>query len=63
MSRVCDICGKKAQVGNLRSHALNATKRRFYPNLHLVRAVVDGEVKKIRVCSSCLKTNKVHKVV
>jgi len=42
---------------------LNATKRRFYPNLHLVRAVVDGEVKKIRVCSSCLKTNKVHKVV
>ncbi|HOT40647.1 MAG TPA: 50S ribosomal protein L28, partial [Candidatus Syntrophosphaera thermopropionivorans] len=40
MSKVCDICGKKAQVGNLRSHALNATKRRFYPNLHLVRAVV-----------------------
>lgn len=63
MSKVCDICGKKAQVGNLRSQALNATKRRFYPNLHLVRAVVDGEVKKIRVCSSCLKTNKVHKVV
>lgn len=63
MSKVCDICGKEAQVGNLRSHALNATKRRFYPNLHLVRAVVDGKVKKVKVCSACLKANKVHKVV
>ncbi|MDI9529819.1 MAG: 50S ribosomal protein L28 [Candidatus Cloacimonadota bacterium] len=63
MSRICDICGKGAQVGNNRSHALNATKRRFYPNLHEVRAIFGDGVKKVKVCSSCLKANKVKKAV
>jgi len=56
MSKVCDICGKTAQVGNHRSHALNATKRRFYPNLHEIRVDGDGGTKKIKVCSSCLES-------
>lgn len=63
MSRICDICGKGAQVGNNRSHALNATKRRFYPNLHEIRAIIGGEIKRVKVCSSCLKANKVRKAV
>lgn len=63
MSRICDICKKQAQVGNHRSHALNATKRRFYPNLHVLRVETEGGVKKMTVCSSCLKANKVKKAV
>lgn len=63
MSRICDICGKQAQVGNHRSHALNATKRRFYPNLQVVKTLIEGHVKKVKVCSSCLKANKVRKAV
>ncbi|HOH98870.1 MAG TPA: 50S ribosomal protein L28 [Candidatus Cloacimonadota bacterium] len=63
MSRICDVCGKTAQVGNYRSHALNATKRRFYPNLHEIRAIVGNGVKRVKVCSSCLKANKVRKAV
>ncbi|MCB5224030.1 MAG: 50S ribosomal protein L28 [Candidatus Cloacimonadaceae bacterium] len=63
MSRICDICGKQAQVGNHRSHALNATKRRFYPNLQQIRAYVGNDIKRVRVCTSCLKANKVRKVV
>ena len=63
MARVCDICGKKPQTGNHRSHALNATKRKFYPNLHKIKAEVDGKVKTIKVCSSCLRANKVMKVI
>jgi large subunit ribosomal protein L28 len=63
MSRICDICGKQAQVGNHRSHALNATKRRFYPNLHEVRAIIGSGIKKVKVCSSSLKANKVRKAV
>ena len=63
MSRICDICGKSAQVGNNRSHALNATKRRFYPNLHEIRAYMNGAVKKVKLCSGCLKANKVRKAV
>ncbi|AAO26816.1 50S ribosomal protein L28 [Buchnera aphidicola str. Bp (Baizongia pistaciae)] len=34
MSKICQITGKKPITGNNRSHAMNATKRRFFPNLH-----------------------------
>ncbi len=63
MSKVCDICGKSAQTGNHRSHALNATKRKFYPNLSTMKAEINGEVKRIKICTKCLKSNKVIKVV
>ncbi len=63
MSRVCDVCGKRAQTGNNRSHALNATKRKFFPNLSKMKAMFLGEVKTIKICSSCLRANKVKKVV
>jgi large subunit ribosomal protein L28 len=43
------------------SHANNATKRRFNPNLHKVRALVNGRPTKLKVCSSCLKAGKVIK--
>ena len=33
MAYVCDICGKRPQVGNNVSHANNHTKRRWKPNL------------------------------
>ena len=33
MSKICQATGKKPMVGNNRSHAMNATKRRFLPNL------------------------------
>ncbi|MFP4458074.1 MAG: 50S ribosomal protein L28 [Candidatus Zixiibacteriota bacterium] len=63
MSQVCYICGKKPQVGNTRSHANNAMKRRFKPNLQKVRALVDGKQKKILACTSCIKAGKITKVV
>jgi large subunit ribosomal protein L28 len=37
MSRVCQITGKKAMVGNNVSHSKRRTKRRFYPNLFVKR--------------------------
>jgi len=62
MSRVCEICGKRPQVGNNVSHARNRTKRRWLPNLQKVRAVLpNGQVKRIRVCTKCLKAGKVVK--
>ena len=63
MSQICDICKKGPLNGNYRSHAMNATKRRFYPNLHKMRADIKGVIKDIKLCSSCLKTNKIKKVV
>ncbi|THB67872.1 MAG: 50S ribosomal protein L28 [Desulfovibrio sp.] len=62
MSKQCDICGKKPQVGNNVSHANNKSKRRFEPNLQSVRAQLDsGQVKKISVCTRCLRSGKVTK--
>ena len=37
MARVCQVTGKKPQVGNHVSHANNRTKRRFLPNLQYRR--------------------------
>ncbi len=63
MSRICDVCGKGPQFGNYRSHALNATKRRFYPNLQKIKVDCGGDVRSIKICTSCLKTNRIKKVV
>jgi large subunit ribosomal protein L28 len=43
------------------SHAHNVRPRRFLPNLQTVRAVVNGGVRRIRVCTRCLRSNKVTK--
>ncbi|MFO8048630.1 MAG: 50S ribosomal protein L28 [Desulfosudaceae bacterium] len=61
MSKQCEICGKKPMVGNNVSHAHNVTKRRFNPNLQKVRAVHNGQVKKIYVCTNCIKSGFVVK--
>jgi len=61
MARMCEICGKKPMVGNNVSHAHNVTKRRFNPNLQRVRAVQGGRVKRISVCTSCIKSGSVVK--
>lgn len=61
MSRRCDVCGKGAQTGNNRSHALNATKRLFFPNIQKIRVKVNDMIKRINICTSCLKANKVEK--
>jgi len=61
MARVCDICGKGPTFGNNVSHANNKTNRRWYPNLQRIRAIVDGEVKRLRVCTQCIKSDRVVK--
>ena len=61
MARICDICGKGPTFGNNVSHANNKSRRRWYPNLQRVRALVDGEVRRLRVCSSCIRSNRVTK--
>ena len=61
MSYKCDVCGKRPMFGHSISHAHNVTRRKFVPNLHRVRVRVDGRVKRMRVCTRCLKAGKVRK--
>jgi large subunit ribosomal protein L28 len=57
MSRVCELTGKKAMVGNNVSHAKNRTKRRFKVNLMKKRFYLPEEDKWItlKVSTSALK--------
>ena len=57
MSRVCELTGKRAMVGNNVSHAMNKTKRKFNVNLVKKRFFIPEEDKWItlKVSTSALK--------
>lgn len=62
MSRVCELTGKKAMVGNNVSHAMNRTKRKFHANLVKKRFYITEEDSwvTLKVSTSALKTiNKI----
>jgi large subunit ribosomal protein L28 len=61
MAKRCEICGKGPAVGRQISHAHNVSARRFEPNLQVVRAMIDGGVRRIRVCTRCIRSQKVVK--
>jgi large subunit ribosomal protein L28 len=74
MSRICELTGKRPmkgsiiwrsgkakKAGGIGTHVTAITKRRFMPNLQRVKAVVDGEVRYIRVTTAALKKGLVVK--
>jgi len=63
MSMKCDVCGKKPLTGNNISHSNIKTKKRSLPNIQKIKANLDGEVKKISICTRCIRTGKVSKAV
>ena len=71
MSRKCEICRKKAITGNTIARrglpkkkggvglkTTGITKRKFLPNLQSKRIVIDGRIKKVLVCTKCIKSGK-----
>ncbi len=61
MAMSCEVCGKKPVVGRRVSHAHNVRPRRFEPNLQTVRAVINGATRRVRVCTRCLRSQKIVK--
>ena len=61
MAKQCEVCGKTPVVGRVLSHAHNVRARRFEPNLQRIRAIVNGGIRRIRVCTRCIRSNKVVK--
>ncbi len=74
MARICELTGKRPmkgsiiwrsgkakKLGGIGTHITAITKRRFMPNLQRVKAVVNGEVRYIRVSASALKKGLVVK--
>jgi large subunit ribosomal protein L28 len=62
MAQVCELCGRRPSSGHRVSHANNKRKRRFNPNLQRVRARVGAAVRRLRVCTRCIRSGKVTKV-
>jgi large subunit ribosomal protein L28 len=58
MSKVCEITGKRPQVGNKVSHSNIKTKRRFNPNLQKKRFYIPEEDKWItlKLTTSAIRT-------
>ncbi len=56
----CDICGKTATFGHNVSHSKLRTNRRWGPNIQSAVVVVNGEPKRLNLCTRCLRTQ--HKI-
>ncbi|HID65487.1 MAG TPA: 50S ribosomal protein L28 [Aquificaceae bacterium] len=58
----CEICGKRPVIGRRVTFSGERNRRIFKPNVHKMRVKFpDGTVKKIYVCTKCLKAGKVAK--
>ena len=53
--------GKAKKLGGIGTHITAITPRRFFPNLQRVKAVVDGEVRYVRVTASAIKKGLIVK--
>ena len=74
MSKVCEICGKKPAAGRTIARRglakakggvglkiTGVNRRRFMPNLQVAKIIIKGTVKRIKICTACLKAGKVQK--
>ena len=59
----CVYCQRKPLTGNTVSHANNKHRTRQVTNVHRVRAMVEGRVRRIAVCTRCLRSGRVQKAL
>lgn len=60
----CFVCGKTTKFGKSVTFSAEQNSRTFKANLHKMRVLLsDGSVKRVYVCTKCLKAGKVIKVV
>jgi large subunit ribosomal protein L28 len=74
MARECDFCGKKTtfgksyarrglakKVGGVGKRITGKTRRTFKPNIQKVRAKINGNVTRVKICTKCLRSNRIQK--
>ncbi len=59
----CDVCGKGPMTGNNISHSHLKTRRVWQPNIHRTKIKIKGRIRKANVCTNCLKSRKIQKIV
>jgi len=63
MARKCEICGKGTVTGNKVSHAKNRTRRVWKPNLLKIKTMVGKTRTTMKICTRCLRSGKVVKII
>lgn len=63
MSIECAICGKKPLKASKLSFSHKHNVYRQNPNLQSVKVVENGTVRRIKVCTSCLRAGKVQRAI
>ena len=63
MGKYCEICGKGTLNGNLVSHSNRKTHTIWAPNVQRVRVMTNGAVKRMNVCTSCLRSGNVQRAL
>ena len=76
MGMQCSVCGKKPVVGNQKTYRGKAkylggvgkkitgiNRRTFKPNLQRIQVSVNGETKRMRVCTQCIRSGRVQRPV
>ena len=63
MGKFCEVCAKGSMSGHNVSHSNRKTNRIWAPNVQRVRVVVDGQAKRLNVCTRCLRSGKVQRAV
>ena len=59
----CDVCGKGVVFGIKVSHSHIRSNRTWKPNVRKVKAIVNGSVKSVNVCTRCLRSGKVTRAI
>ncbi|WP_448588421.1 50S ribosomal protein L28 [Thermocrinis sp.] len=60
----CYVCGKATKIGRSLTFSAESNPRQFRANLKRVKAILeDGTVKRVYVCTKCLKAGKIKKAV
>ncbi|MDD4569549.1 MAG: 50S ribosomal protein L28 [Tepidanaerobacteraceae bacterium] len=57
----CEVCGKLSRKGIQLSHSHIRSKRTWAPNIRRVKADLNGHIKRINVCTRCLRSGKVKR--
>ena len=52
----CEICGKSPMFGHNVSHSKRATNRKFRPNIQRKHLMIDGQFRRVHICTRCLRT-------
>ena len=63
MGKFCEVCAKGSMSGHNVSHSNRKTNRISAPNVQRVRVVVDGQAKRLNVCTRCLRSGNVQRAL